>query len=151
VGTVGKIAIQPGAYNVIPGKVVLGLEIRDLDAAKIEMLFAAMEKRAAMIAKASKTKISFDRQANESKPALTDKKLQQVINTTAKSLGFSTRFMQSGAGHDSQHIASIAPAAMIFIPSIGGISHSPKEFSTATDMENGANVLLQTILAIDKR
>ena len=76
--------------------------------------------------------------------------MQQVINTTAKLLGFSTKFMQSGAGHDSQHIASIAPAAMIFIPSIGGISHSPKEFSTATDMANGANVLLQTILNIDK-
>jgi N-carbamoyl-L-amino-acid hydrolase len=150
VGTVGKIAIQPGAYNVIPGKVVLGLEIRDLDAAKIEMLFTEMEKRAATIAISSKTKISFDRQPNESKPALTDKALQQVINTTAKSLGFTTKFMQSGAGHDSQHIASIAPAAMIFIPSVGGISHSPKEFSTATDMANGANVLLQTILKLDK-
>jgi beta-ureidopropionase / N-carbamoyl-L-amino-acid hydrolase len=150
VGTVGKIAVQPGAYNVIPGKVVLGLEIRDLSADKIEMLFKEIEKRAAAIAASSKTKISFERQANESKPALTDKKLQQVINTTAKSLGFTTKFMQSGAGHDSQHIAAIAPAAMIFIPSIGGISHSPKEFSTATDMENGANVLLQTILKIDK-
>ena len=58
--------------------------------------------------------------------------------------------MQSGAGHDSQEIALIAPVAMIFVPSINGISHSPKEFSTATDMANGANVLLQTILAIDK-
>lgn len=150
VGTVGKIAVQPGAYNVIPGKVELGLEIRDLDAAKIEMLFKEIEKRAAVIAKESKTSIGFTRQPNESKPALTDKKLQQAINTTAKSLGFSTKFMQSGAGHDSQHIASISPAAMIFIPSIGGISHSPKEFSTATDMTNGANVLLQTILKIDK-
>jgi N-carbamoyl-L-amino-acid hydrolase len=151
VGTVGKIAVQPGAYNVIPGKVVLGLEIRDLSADKIELLFNEIEKRAATIAATSKTKISFERQANESKPALTDKTLQQTINTTAKSLGFTTKFMQSGAGHDSQHIAAIAPAAMIFIPSIGGISHSPKEFSTATDMENGANVLLQTILSLDKR
>jgi N-carbamoyl-L-amino-acid hydrolase len=150
VGTVGKIAVQPGAYNVIPGKVVLGLEIRDLDAAKIEMLFKEMEKRAATIATSTKTKISFERQANESKPALTDKKLQQIINSSAKALGFTTKFMQSGAGHDSQEIAEIAPAAMIFIPSIGGISHSPKEFSTATDMANGANVLLQTILKIDK-
>jgi beta-ureidopropionase / N-carbamoyl-L-amino-acid hydrolase len=150
VGTVGKIAVQPGAYNVIPGKVVLGLEIRDLSADKIELLFQEIEKRAATIAASSKTKISFERQANESKPALTDKKLQQTINNTAKALGFSTKFMQSGAGHDSQHIADIAPAAMIFIPSIGGISHSPKEFSTATDMANGANVLLQTILKIDK-
>ena len=150
VGTVGKINVQPGAYNVIPGKVVLGLEIRDLNAAKIEMLFKEMEKRAATIATSTKTKISFERQANESKPALTDKKLQQIINTSAKALGFTTKFMQSGAGHDSQEIAEIAPAAMIFIPSIGGISHSPKEFSTATDMANGANVLLQTILKIDK-
>lgn len=150
VGTVGKINAQPGAYNVIPGKVVLGLEIRDLDAAKIEMLFKEIEKRAATIATDSKTRISFERQANESKPALTDKKLQQVINNAAKSLGFTTKLMQSGAGHDSQEIAEIAPAAMIFIPSIGGISHSPKEFSTAADMENGANVLLQTILKIDK-
>jgi N-carbamoyl-L-amino-acid hydrolase len=150
VGTVGKIAVQPGAYNVIPGKVLLGLEIRDLDAAKIEMLFKEIEKRAATIATDTKTKISFERQANESKPALTDKKLQQIINTSAKELGFTTKFMQSGAGHDSQEIAEIAPAAMIFIPSIGGISHSPKEFSTAIDMANGANVLLQTILTIDK-
>jgi beta-ureidopropionase / N-carbamoyl-L-amino-acid hydrolase len=150
VGTVGKIAVQPGAYNVIPGKVILGLEIRDLNAAKIETLFKEIEKRAATIAASSKTKISFERQANESKPALTDKKLQQTINASAKALGFTTKFMQSGAGHDSQHIASIAPSAMIFIPSIGGISHSPKEFSTATDMANGANVLLQTILKIDK-
>ncbi|OSZ81446.1 Zn-dependent hydrolase [Chitinophagaceae bacterium IBVUCB2] len=150
VGTVGKITVQPGAYNVIPGKVVLGLEIRDLSGDKIEMLFRNMQKRAATIAVATKTKISFERQANESKPALTDKKLQQFINASAKALGFTTKFMQSGAGHDSQHIASIAPAAMIFIPSVAGISHSPKEFSTATDMANGANVLFQTILKIDK-
>ncbi len=150
VGTVGKIAVQPGAYNVIPGKVILGLEIRDLSANKIEMLFKEIEKRAASIAISSKTTIKFERQANESKPALTDKGLQQIINSTAKSLGFSTKLMQSGAGHDSQHIAAIAPSAMIFIPSVGGISHSPKEFSTATDMANGANVLLQTILKIDK-
>jgi len=150
VGTVGKIAVQPGAYNVIPGKVELGLEIRDLDANKIERLFKGIEKRAATIAKDSKTSISFIRQPNESKPALTNKKLQQIINTNAKLLGFSTKFIQSGAGHDSQHMASIAPSAMIFIPSVSGISHSPKEFSTTIDMANGANVLFQTILSIDK-
>ena len=150
VGTIGKIAIQPGAYNVIPGKVVLGLEIRDLSSDKIEMLYSEIEKRAATISESSKTKISFERQANPSKPALTDKALQQTINTSAKALGFTTKFMQSGAGHDSQHMALIAPVAMIFIPSVGGISHSPKEFSTAVDMANGANVLLQTILKVDK-
>lgn len=150
VGTVGKIAAAPGAYNVIPGKVVMGLELRDLSADKIEMLFHEIEKRAAAIATSTKTKISFDRQANASKPAITDKVLQQTINTSAKALGFSTKFMQSGAGHDSQEIASIAPVAMIFVPSVGGISHSFKEFTKTVDMTNGANVLLQTILAVDK-
>ena len=58
--------------------------------------------------------------------------------------------MQSGAGHDAQEIALIAPVAMIFVPSVGGISHSPKEFTKTVDMANGANVLLQTILKLDK-
>ena len=150
VGTIGKIAVQPGAYNVIPGKVFLGLEIRDLSADKIEMLYHEIEKRATAIAALSKTKISFERQPNPSEPALTDKTLQQTILASAKTLGFTTKLMQSGAGHDSQHIALIAPVAMIFIPSVGGISHSPKEFSTTSDIANGANVLLQTILSIDK-
>jgi N-carbamoyl-L-amino-acid hydrolase len=57
--------------------------------------------------------------------------------------------MPSGAGHDAQDIAKVAPIGMIFVPSIGGISHSPKEFTPTQDMANGADVLLQTLLAID--
>ncbi|OWP61343.1 Zn-dependent hydrolase [Hymenobacter amundsenii] len=149
VGTIGKLALTPNAYNVIPGKVVLGLEIRDLSADKIKLLFREIEKRAAAIAAESKTTIRFDRQANASKPALTNKTLQQTIAAAAKSLGLSTKVMQSGAGHDSQEIAAIAPVAMIFVPSVGGISHSYQESTKPGDMSNGANVLLQTILAID--
>jgi N-carbamoyl-L-amino-acid hydrolase len=67
------------------------------------------------------------------------------------SLGFTTKVMPSGAGHDAQEIARIGPVGMIFIPSIGGISHSAKEFSRPQDVENGANVLLQTVLAFDKK
>lgn len=150
VGTVGKIKSLPGAYNVVPGKVTLGLEIRDLSWEKIEMLLSEIEKRAAAIANESKTKISFMREASFSKPALTDKTLQQKINECATALGLKTKFMQSGAGHDSQQMATIAPVGMIFVPSVGGISHSPKEFTKAEDMTNGANVLLRTILAVDK-
>jgi N-carbamoyl-L-amino-acid hydrolase len=150
VGTIGKVAATPNAYNVIPGKVVLGLEIRDLAADKIELLFQEIEKRATTIAAESHTTIHFDRQANASKPALTDKALQRAIQASANALGLSTKVMQSGAGHDSQEIAAIAPVAMIFVPSMGGISHSYKEFTKPGDMTNGANVLLQTVLAIDK-
>ncbi len=150
VGTIGKLAALPGAYNVIPGMVTLGLEIRDLSSAKVEELFRAIEKRAAIIASTSGTKITFQRQANESKPALTEKILQEKIAASAKALGFTYKLMQSGAGHDAQEIAWIAPVGMIFVPSVGGISHSPKEFTKAVDMANGANVLLQTILQLDK-
>lgn len=150
VGTVGKLAVAPSAYNVIPGQVVLGLEIRDLVANKIETLFREIEHRAAGIAAASQTTIRFERQANASKPALTDPALQQTVQAAAKTLGLSTKVMQSGAGHDSQEMAAIAPVAMIFVPSVGGISHSPQELTKPGDLANGANVLLQTILLIDQ-
>lgn len=150
VGTVGKISAQPGAFNVVPGKVLMGLEIRDLSSEKIESLFAEIEKRAKTIEGETKAKIHFHRQASEVKPALTDKGVQQKINDTALALGLTTKFMQSGAGHDSQQMAIIAPVGMIFVPSVGGISHSPKEFTKPEDMTNGANVLLNTILALDK-
>jgi N-carbamoyl-L-amino-acid hydrolase len=150
VGTVGKIQALPGAYNVVPGKVMLGLEIRDLSWDKIEMLLAAIEKRADTIAVDTKTKIIFTREASFSKPALTDKLLQKKIYESANSLGLKTKFMQSGAGHDSQQMATIAPVGMIFVPSVGGISHSHKEFTKTEDMTNGANVLLQTILSVDR-
>ncbi len=149
VGTIGKIAALPGAYNVVPGHVTLGLEIRDLSAEKIEQLYAEIQKRAVTIANDSKTKISFKREASEVKPALTDRHLQQKIDASSKALGLKTKFMQSGAGHDSQQMSLLAPVAMIFVPSVGGISHSPKEFTKTVDMVNGANVLLQAILALD--
>ena len=151
VGTVGKIAALPGAFNVIPGKVNLGLEIRDLDYEKIWQLFRTIEKRAKDIDAASGTHFTFAYQNNPAKPALTDKSIQDKIVAAVKSLGFSYQYMQSGAGHDSQEMAFIAPVGMIFVPSIGGISHSPKEFTKGTDMANGANVLLKTILAIDQQ
>jgi len=149
VGTIGKIAVQPGAYNVVPGKAVLGMEIRDLSYDKVLQIFHDVEKKAAAIAASTGTTISFV-QKTAVQPALTDKNLQGKITQAAKALGFTYKNMPSGAGHDSQEMALLCPVAMIFVPSVGGISHSPKEFTKTTDMGNGANVLLQTILAIDK-
>jgi N-carbamoyl-L-amino-acid hydrolase len=150
VATVGKITAFPGAYNVIPGKVITSLEIRDLSHDKIMMVFAEIEKRADAIAKASNVNISFRSLNIQAKPALMNKDIQATISAVAKKLGYSQKTMQSGAGHDAQEMSQIAPAGMIFIPSVGGISHSPKEFSRASDMANGTNVLLNTILMLDK-
>ena len=150
VGTVGKIAVQPGAYNVIPGKVALGMEIRDLSFSKIELLFHDIEKKADSIASRTGTKITFTQAAKPLQPALADKSIQNIIENAAKKFGFSYKYLQSGAVQDAQYMALLCPMGMIFIPSVGGISHSPKEFTKSIDMANGANVLLQTILTIDK-
>jgi N-carbamoyl-L-amino-acid hydrolase len=149
VGTVGKIQAFPGAPNVIPGKVVLTLELRDLDAAKIQSLYQTIRAEADQIAQASK--VTFDFQPiNTNVPAPTDPRIRTLIDQSAKELGLTTKQMPSGAGHDAQDMARLAPVGMIFIPSIGGISHSPKEFSRPQDIENGANVLLATLLKVDR-
>ncbi|MGD9347837.1 MAG: M20/M25/M40 family metallo-hydrolase, partial [Candidatus Aminicenantes bacterium] len=83
-------------------------------------------------------------------PAPTDPQIRKYIDESAKELGLSTLFMPSGAGHDAQDMAKIASTGMIFIPSVGGISHSPKEYSRPEDITNGVNVLLRTILKIDE-
>ncbi len=150
VGTVGWIKVEPSAYNVIPGKVVLGLELRDLDEKKFVGLYDQIRTEAESLGKLNQTRFSFTDPVI-THPALTAKSFQKLIDDSAKSRGFSTKVMPSGAGHDAQEIARIGPVGMIFVPSIGGISHSPKEFSRPQDIENGANVLLQTVLAFDAR
>lgn len=149
VGTVGRIQALPGAPNVIPGKVVLSLELRDLDAVKILTLYQRIRAEADQIAKASKVTFDF-KEINTNIPAPTDAGIRRVIDQSAKELGLTTKLLPSGAGHDAQDMARLGPVGMIFIPSVGGISHSPKEFSRPKDIENGANVLLRTLMKLDK-
>jgi N-carbamoyl-L-amino-acid hydrolase len=148
VGTVGRIQAFPGATNVIPGKVVCSLELRDLDARKIATLFARIETEAKKIGEQNGTKISF-KQINENIPAPTDPRIRALIVSVARDLELTFKTMPSGAGHDAQDVAQICPVGMIFVPSAEGISHAPKEFSDPKDIENGANVLLHTVLKLD--
>jgi N-carbamoyl-L-amino-acid hydrolase len=150
VGTVGRIGAEPGVPNVIPGQVEMSLELRDLSQEKVNVLFESIEKEAAAIAKKTGTVISFLRIETSAIPALTDPRVREAIAGSAKKLGLSYKMMPSGAGHDAQSMAQICPIGMIFIPSVDGISHSPKEYSRPGDIENGANVLLHTILEIDR-
>ena len=150
VGTVGRIKAEPGAPNVIPGRVEMSLELRDLSAEKIQSLFAKIKEEAQDIARNSDVKISFSPIDATAVPAPTDPRIREYIAEAAKELGLSSLLMPSGAGHDAQDMARITPTGMIFIPSVKGISHSPKEFSRIEDIVNGANVLLLTILKIDR-
>ena len=149
VATVGRIYAEPGAPNVIPGRVVMSLEIRDLSEAKIQAVFDAIGDEADEIAAARQTQIAFDEIDVASPPAPTDSGLRRIISNAADSLGLSYKRMPSGAGHDAQDMTLIAPTGMIFVPSKDGVSHSPKEFTSAQDMANGGNVLLRTVLALD--
>ena len=149
VGTVGRIQALPGAPNVIPGKVVLSLELRDLDASKIKMLYGKIHAEAQQIARSSNTKFEF-KEINVNVPAPTDSRIRKIIADSANELGLSTRLMPSGAGHDAQDMALLGPVGMIFVPSVAGISHSPREFSHPADIANGANVLLHTLLKLDQ-
>ncbi|MDX1480550.1 MAG: Zn-dependent hydrolase [Woeseiaceae bacterium] len=149
VATVGRIRAEPGAPNVIPGQVVLSLEIRDLSADKMQSVFDDVRTMGERIADTRSTPIHYDEIAVDVAPAPTDERLQRIIAASAADLGLSSRFMPSGAGHDAQDMALIAPTGMIFVPSVEGISHSPKEYTSAEDMANGASVLLKTVLAID--
>jgi N-carbamoyl-L-amino-acid hydrolase len=149
VATVGRIQAFPGAPNVIPGKVVMSLEIRDLDADKMQQVFDLIRAEADQLREARSTPIQFGELDVASPPAPTDEGMRRIISAAADKLGLTYRLMPSGAGHDAQDMAQIAPTGMIFVPSIDGISHSPKEFTTAEDMANGASVLFKTVLAID--
>jgi len=148
VATVGKLQAHPGAPNVIAGRVDVTLEIRDLEMSKIDRLLEAIERESRTLAKRNGTTIGFDLYY-VSRAAPTDERLRRLVASSARSLGLSTLSMPSGAGHDAQSLALIAPVGMIFIPSVNGISHAPEELSRPADIEAGANVLLETLLGAD--
>jgi beta-ureidopropionase / N-carbamoyl-L-amino-acid hydrolase len=149
VGTVGRISAEPGAPNVIPGRVRTSLEIRDLDMATIQSLHEEIRAATDEIARETGTEFSFELTVDLA-PALVDERIQSAIEVSAGALGLSRRRMPSGAGHDAQSMARIAPIGMLFVPSVGGVSHSPEEFTEPEDLVNGANVLLNTVLHLDR-
>ena len=150
VGTVGRIQAYPGVPNVIPGKVVLSLELRDLSDDKMDLLFNKIKAKSEEIGKMYGTTFSFAPISAGGKPALTSNTVKDIIEKESNELGYLSLRMPSGAGHDAQEMALLGPIGMIFIPSKDGISHSPDEYSTFEQMEKGTNVLLNTILSLDK-
>jgi N-carbamoyl-L-amino-acid hydrolase len=134
--------------NVIAGKVVMTIDLRDLSVDTLTNLTRRFQEEAEKIASETGTTITF-REMSSNQPAPADPGLRKVIAESARALGLSQRDLPSAAGHDAQEIARIAPIGMIFIPSVGGISHSPQELSRPDDITNGANVLLHSVLAAD--
>ena len=149
VGTVGRLNVEPNAPNVVPGRVTLTVEIRDLSNDTIDMLWSRILAEAEVIARCQNISLSHERTARV-EPAIADSAIQQVITEAAAALGLSAQAMPSGAGHDAQVLAGIGPMGMIFVPSVNGISHSPLEYTKPEDVANGANLLLQSVLRLDQ-
>lgn len=149
VATVGRVVVSPNTTNVIPAQVVLTVDLRDLDSAKLVHFTEVFERLGKEIGASTGTTFTFKRLV-DSEPALSDSKVMGWIDASTVALGLTHQRMPSGAGHDAQEIARVAPIGMIFVPSIGGISHSPRELSRAGDIANGADVLLNAVIAADR-
>lgn len=144
---VGQANLHPGAFNIIPGAAVLGLECRAADLNTFEQLEQALLNRAR--AEAERFGLRFEAELlGKHPPAPLDLQVQQAITEAARDLHLDVLRIPSGAGHDAQSLSSLCPAGMVFVPSVGGISHSPDEFTEWQDCVNGANVLLQTALGL---
>ena len=148
VGTVGQMTVKPNAPNVVPGDVELTVEFRDLDGAKVARLGAALKQRCAEIAKATTTEVEVAFTSRHEGARATPA-IQTAIEKAAASLALKSARLPSGAGHDAQAIATLGPMGMIFVPSVAGISHSPRELSRWNEIAQGADVLMATILGLD--
>ncbi|MEM9267035.1 MAG: M20 family metallo-hydrolase [Cyanobacteria bacterium P01_F01_bin.13] len=147
VATVGSIQLTPGLVNVIAKEARLTVDLRNTDETCLQHAEIAMQSKIDAIAKAEGLEIT-SRSLARFKPVVFDSAMIDLVTNTAEGLGLSVKSMPSGAGHDAGLIAPMASTAMIFVPSVNGISHNVKEYTAPEDLENGANVLLQVLLQL---
>ncbi|MBC9073042.1 Zn-dependent hydrolase [Thauera sp. CAU 1555] len=144
VATVGRIEFFPNLVNVVPNRAVLTVDLRNTDEALLQRAEARLAAHLAALRDAEKVEISTRKLARFAPvpfaPEMTDR-----IEGHARALGLTTRRMPSGAGHDAQMLAAVCPTAMIFVPSVDGISHNVREYTEPKHIEAGAQVLLAVL------
>lgn len=142
--TIGKAEILPGAPNSVPGAVEFSLDFRDPSTDTLQELSDSFQKALAAISRRRKLKFEYNVQG-EIQPVASDARLVKILGENASSLGLNAIKMLSGAAHDAQLVGRIAPMAMVFVPSKGGLSHSPSEWTDWEDIEAGANLMLAAL------
>jgi len=148
VGTVGKFTNEPNGANVIPGRVTFELEVRSLDSEIIEMIMNKFSDFADRVAADRTLDISLDNLSkSDAIRVLPD--IQDKIATACSATG-KTQYLPSGAGHDANQLASIAPVGMIFVPSRDGRSHCPEEWTDFEDVTSGVEALARAIIEFDQ-
>lgn len=143
--TVGKVDLKPGSPHTVPGEAVFTIVGRDMSNEIMEELADSCRKALSAIARKHRLMFEYE-QVSWLKPQACSDKLTQIIEKKAKSRKLSCVKMPSGAGHDTQFLAQITDAGLIFIPSVNGVSHAPDEWSHWHDVEAGTNVLLDCII-----
>ena len=147
--TIGKVDLEPGEVHTIPGRAVFSIVIRDTDEVVMRNLRAGFV--ATVEAAARDRGLSVDA-ADRSwiAPVTLDPGLRDVLRQTAEAAGLEYCEMPSGAGHDAQTMAAICPSALVFVPSRGGISHSPQEHTDWADIWPGAELVLNALIRLSQ-
>ena len=148
--TIGTISYEPNAVNVIPSKAVFTVDLRNPDSKVFKYLEDELDKYLEKISEEIGVKILKERLVRF-EPVIFDENIVKLIEKSAGNRNITTRRITSGAGQDAQMMARICPTAMIFVPSVEGISHNPKEFTKETDLENGANILLDVLIELSSK
>jgi hydantoinase/carbamoylase family amidase len=147
--TVGRLDVEPGSITTIPGECSLHLDIRDVDSARQRATADELLATARAIAAARGIGIDVRLLADTS-PVVLSRRIRTAITDAAAAHGLPYRVMPSGASHDSQTISRVCPVGMVFVPSLNhGVSHSPDELTTFTDLATGTDVLLDALLRLD--
>jgi N-carbamoyl-L-amino-acid hydrolase len=144
VATVGDVRVEPGAFNVVPGLARLALEFRSADESELDAIESAVLARVRAEPMTDGVEVEVNPVARWESSHL-DPRVADAIERSAAALGLTTKRLASGAGHDAQALAAVTPSGMIFVPSAGGVSHDPLEFTAWEDIVNGANVVLGTV------
>lgn len=147
VATIGRVDISPGAANVVPGRVVFSLEVRDTDPSVLDDLRNAFRRALSAIARRRNVMFEFS-VLSDIAPVKCDAGLINRLKDQSQSLNIPHLQMASGAAHDTQFMATITRAAMVFVPSKEGRSHSTAEWTDMEHIEKGGNVLLNTLIEL---
>jgi N-carbamoyl-L-amino-acid hydrolase len=147
VATVGCMEFRPNAINVVPSQATFTVDLRDPDEERLREEEAALTAYLEELSAREHVRVTVERLARF-EPVVFDARIVGAIEAAARARGHAVRRMTSGAGHDAQMIARICPAAMIFVPSQGGVSHNPLEHTEEADLAAGANVLLDVVVRL---
>ena len=147
VGTVGALRLHPDLVNVVAARAHLIIDLRNTDDDDLQSAERRLLAEVRRIAESEGVEIDTKWVARF-EPVVFDSRVVELVESTASALGLSVRRMPSGAGHDAQILADVCPAGMVFVPSVKGISHNPAEHTEPDDLVAGANVLLNTVVAL---